>query len=409
MAALDRLIPHPRRVEIDRVDIDAAPTKVWERVRHGDLARSPAVRALFALRTLPDRLGGRATAPPTLRIDELVSTPATPGFQVLVDDPPRELAVGAIGKVWRLAIPFVHVDDAPAFAAFARPDYVRVAWALRIEPRGAHSTLVLELRVDATSAAAWAKFRPYFLLIGPFSRWMRRRLLAGYARALGTPAVPLAGDWRELADGLRGALRMARDLVTPGARADRNHWGLPADAAERAYPGDDLVRTPRWGWTHAIEIDAPAARVWPWIAQVGVGRGGFYSYAFLENLAGCRLRNAEAIHPEWEVQLGDGLVLHPDVPPLDVVEVEPGHHFIALADPEPAPGARAAAWVRASWLFLVEPLGPTRCRFISRYRVATSDDLWTRATFGATLVEPIGFEMDRRMLLGVKERAERPA
>jgi hypothetical protein len=55
---------------------------------------------------------------------------------------------------------------------------------------------------------------------------------------------------------------------------------------------------------------------------------------------------------------------------------------------------------------MLEPLGESRCRFISRYRTATSDDLATRLAYGVA-IEPIGFAMDRRMLLGVKERAER--
>jgi len=407
MTALDRLIPHPRLHELDEVELAASPTKVWECVRHGELVRSRLARALFSLRTLPARLAGREREETTLRVDELVSSEARPGFQILADDPPREVAVGAIGKVWHLDIPFVHVDDADAFAAFARPDYIKVAWALRVEPGGAHAArLVMELRVDATDDAAWAKFRPYFGVIGPFSRWIRRSLLAAFARELGAPG-DTRPDWRDIVDGLRGATRMLADFVTPSDRPTRSHWGLDTRDAVRVYPGDDRVRSPRWGWTHAVEIEAPAERVWPWIAQVGVGRGGFYSYAFLENLAGCHLRNANTIHPEWEVEAGDELVLHPDVPPLRIVELVPGQHFVAFAEAEPAPGARSSAWVQASWLFLVEPLGSERCRFISRYRIATSNDLWTRTTFGPALVEPIGFEMDRRMLLGVKERAER--
>lgn len=98
-------------------------------------------------------------------------------------------------------------------------------------------------------------------------------------------------------------------------------------------------------------------------------------------------------------------MLHPDAPPLSVVEVFPGRCFVAHAADE---SARAAGqpWVAASWLFLVEPLGPGRCRFLSRYRADCSDDLVTRLTFGPALVEPVGFAMDRRMLKGVKGRAE---
>jgi hypothetical protein len=65
--------------------------------------------------------------------------------------------------------------------------------------------------------------------------------------------------------------------------------------------------------------------------------------------------------------------------------------------------------VTGSWLFEIEPLGEERCRLISRYRADCSDDLVSRLRCGPTLVEPVGFAMDRRMLLSVKQRAERVA
>lgn len=191
MAALDRLIPTPRMVETDCVELAAPAALVWERVRHLDLARSPLARALFVLRTLPARIFGERTRgrePPTFRVDDLVSTTEHPGFQLLVDDPPRELAVGAIGKVWQLDIPFEHVADAAAFAAFAREGFVKVAWSLHVVPRGEQGAAVeLQVRVDATGADAWARFRRYWTVIGPASRFIRRSLLASLARELGTP------------------------------------------------------------------------------------------------------------------------------------------------------------------------------------------------------------------------------
>jgi hypothetical protein len=63
----------------------------------------------------------------------------------------------------------------------------------------------------------------------------------------------------------------------------------------------------------------------------------------------------------------------------------------------------------ASWLFLVLPRGADRCQLISRYRCATSNDLASRLQFGATLIEPISFAMDRRMLIGIRQRAEQAA
>ncbi|MCU0673649.1 MAG: hypothetical protein MUE69_12735 [Myxococcota bacterium] len=82
------------------------------------------------------------------------------------------------------------------------------------------------------------------------------------------------------------------------------------------------------------------------------------------------------------------------------------HPVRARRRPDPAAKAAGRAWVETSWLFFLEPLGPSRCRFISRYRTRTSDDLSTRLAYGVA-IEPIGFAMDRRMLLGVKERVER--
>ncbi len=168
-----------------------------------------------------------------------------------------------------------------------------------------------------------------------------------------------------------------------------------------------MIPEPRWSWTHAVEIDAPASEVWPWVAQIGADRGGFYSYQALENAVGCGVRNAERVHPEMAHREGDTLVLHPKMPPLRVTSVAEGRHLLAVGVPEADAVATGERWTAATWLFQVEPLGPGRCRLVSRYRCACSDDLATRLSFGPTLMEPVGFAMDRRMLLGVKARVER--
>jgi hypothetical protein len=586
---LDQLVPLPRLLELDHVDLAASPERVWELVRHGDLARSPLVRALFTVRTLPDRLSGRPSEPLRLRLDDLTSSPERPGFQILIDEPPREVAVAAIGKVWHLDIPFVHVASAEAFARFAEPAFVKVAWAVRVLPRGERDARVeLEVRVDATDEAAWRAFRRYFRLIGPGSHFIRRSVLAGLAHELGVPdaqeeARPLPGDellgdaaaqitqgitiaapaeriwpwlvqmgcrragfysvdaldnggarsarelhpelaaiavgdvlpatsggkdgfevlrveapralvlgglfdiganaqrafiatrperywhvtwafvlepldeqrtrlhvraraafspdsrlhavwirpvhhfmeriqlrnlaarvegrlprddWRDVVAGVAGAALMAFNFVTPFLRRGRAHWGLDAATAERAYPGDDLVPQPRWSWTHGIEIEAPAAEVWGWIAQIGADRGGFYSYQWLENVAGCLVRNAERLHPEWEVKAGDALRLHPRMPALAVVELAPGRHFVASGAADESARAAGKPWVAGSWLFHLEPLGERRCRLVSRFRSACSEDLATRLANSPLVIEPVGFAMDRRMLLGIKARAE---
>jgi hypothetical protein len=181
MSALQRLIPNAHLLEVEHIDVAAPAVEVWERVRQGELARPLAIRALFTVRNLASR--GRGTGSPSIRIDSLRSSPEQPGFQILADEPPHELAVGAIGKVWRLAIPFVHVADEDAYASFAAPGFVKVAWAIRVSPRTQQTCHVeFEVRVAATDDDAWRKFRRYFRVIGPFSRFIRRSLLRGLAR-----------------------------------------------------------------------------------------------------------------------------------------------------------------------------------------------------------------------------------
>lgn len=195
MTALDRLIPNPRLREIDTVDLAGSASQVWSRVRHGDLARSPAIRALFRIRTLPSRASANGGTRSALAIDQLTSSPRAPGFQILADNPPREVAIGAIGKVWHLDIPFVHVGDAKEYGAFSEPGFIKVAWALCVSPLdGSSARLEVEVRVAATDDQSWRKFRRYFRLIGPASRFIRRSTLRALAREFGN-----AGDARRTA------------------------------------------------------------------------------------------------------------------------------------------------------------------------------------------------------------------
>ncbi|HTI34073.1 MAG TPA: hypothetical protein VL422_10390, partial [Miltoncostaea sp.] len=162
---------------------------------------------------------------------------------------------------------------------------------------------------------------------------------------------------------------------------------------------------PRWGWTHAAPADAAAADVWPWVAQLGADRAGFYSYTWLENLAGCGIRDADRVHPEWQARPGDPLVLHPRAPALTVVEVAEGRHLLAHGPADEDARAAGRPWAAASWLLLVEPLGGRRSRIVSRYRCACSEDLGTRLAMGPALLEPVSYAMDTRMLRGIAARA----
>jgi len=182
-----------------------------------------------------------------------------------------------------------------------------------------------------------------------------------------------------------GVAATAAYLVAVQPRLRR--WGATDDEVVRPLPGDELVPDPAIEATWAITIDAPVEEVWPWLAQIGQDRGGFYSYEWLENLAGCKLRNADRIHPEWQQRtVGELVPLHP-ANSLPVACFEPGR-----------------ALVLDGWgAFVVEPIDDQRTRLIARSRVGRG---WIAVMY-RLLVEIPHFIMQRKMLLGIKERAER--
>ena len=88
-------------------------------------------------------------------------------------------------------------------------------------------------------------------------------------------------------------------------------WGAEPEDEKRPLPGDELLPKDGTRILHAVTIDAPVEEVWPWLAQLGQDRGGFYSYEWLENLAGCQMQNADRVRPEWQHrELGETVHLH---------------------------------------------------------------------------------------------------
>ena len=163
---LDKYLPDWRSRQVDRITVTAPPEKAWAEVRGLDFYQFGLVRSLFWLRTLPDRLMGRGSPlPPKMRIDDIWSTPE-PGFRLLEEQKGQEIALGAIGQVWKLKIPFLTVAPKD-WASFHHPNYCKVAWSLRVEPVQGGSTIRVEVRVGATNDEAWDKFKFYWGLSGP--------------------------------------------------------------------------------------------------------------------------------------------------------------------------------------------------------------------------------------------------
>jgi hypothetical protein len=212
-------------------------------------------------------------------------------------------------------------------------------------------------------------------------------------------------DGRGILENIGGAFQILWSLLTPFLRRRRVRWGASPAEWAAAWPGDDLVPAPRWQALHAVTVWAPAAVVWPWLAQIGQGRGGFYSYERLENLVGCGIRNASQILAEHQ-DLGaiDGIRLAAKAPAMPLAVIEPGRGFVLFGGGNPGTGAPAAG--STSWGVFVEPAGPGSARVLSRQRNAWSGDLGAALLFGPWLLEPISFVMDRKMLRGMKQRAE---
>jgi hypothetical protein len=130
--------------------------------------------------------------------------------------------------------------------------------------------------------------------------------------------------------------------------------------------GDELIETSDRTATRAITIPATIDKVWPWIAQLGQGRGGFYSYDFLENLVGCDIHSADRIVREWQdVAVGDEIKLHPQVP-LEVAALVQGRSLVLRGG---VPIGKTPPPYDFTWAFVVrgQPEGTTRLLVRERY------------------------------------------
>jgi hypothetical protein len=179
--------------------------------------------------------------------------------------------------------------------------------------------------------------------------------------------------------------------------------GATDDEADGPLPGDDLIPHSDLSATRAITVRASADQVWPWIAQLGQGRGGFYSYDLLENLAGCDIHSADRIIPEWQtIRVGAEVKLAPQVG-LEVAALKPARALVlrggVTMGSTPPP-------YDFSWAFVLreQPDGTTRLLVRERYG-------YTR-WWAPLLVEPVqvvSFVMSQKMLRGIRDRAERIA
>jgi hypothetical protein len=182
-----------------------------------------------------------------------------------------------------------------------------------------------------------------------------------------------------------------------------HRWGATDAEVTSTLPGDELLAQPLVRWTHGITINAPPDAVWPWIAQIGDTRGGYYSYTFIENQVGALTgaadykvvyTNADRIHPEWQKpQPGDSIIQSV----LKIRAVEPGQYLLADSlDPA------LMNWI---WLWYLQPAAnDQQTRLIVRFGIDAPPGPPNPAM--GFMMDIGGFVMEQNMLQGIKLRAE---
>jgi len=186
-------------------------------------------------------------------------------------------------------------------------------------------------------------------------------------------------------------------------------WGATDEEAAMPLPGDEIVPQPHYMANHAIRIEAPPAVVWAWLIQIGQGRGGFYSYDWLENLLGLGIHSSDEIVPEFQtLKPGDHVRLAPESERADL------HYEVVSVEPEKALVLKTSGTLEeniahrmpfGTWVFVLLKEGDGATRLLARTRNSFGRGMGN-ALINKYGLEPVHFLMERRMLLGIKKRAE---
>jgi hypothetical protein len=184
-------------------------------------------------------------------------------------------------------------------------------------------------------------------------------------------------------------------------------WGATDEELSRTWPGDEMAPTPASLATRAVTIHAPAEEVWPWILQIGQGRGGFYSYTWLENLFGARIHNADRILPECQSRkVGDTVWMTPSERYggkgcMRVARLDPGRAMVLVSPDDYDTVVKTGVAPLGIWSFILDPVDERTTRLIVCSRSGPKEGPGRYLIF-----DPAHFIMERKMMLGIRDRAE---
>jgi hypothetical protein len=216
----------------------------------------------------------------------------------------------------------------------------------------------------------------------------------------------------DVVEGMEGAVHIAFQMFFwPLTLINRNRWGAMDEEIDMVLPGDELIPSPKVGYTHAISIQRPKEYVWPWVAQLGQGRGGFYSYQALENIAGCQIYNTEEILPEFQDLTSlSGIALHPKIPAVPIHSHQVNEYLLLHADSLTEHTTEQKSvdtdFIKVSWLFHMREVAPNTTRLISRWRSDFPNTFAAKMGYGAPITGSMAHVMDIKMLKGIKKRVE---
>lgn len=179
---IDSFAPNFDATEVHRIAINASRQTVYEALRTADLGRSPVIKLLLLLRSMPGFIARRGNSVPQNKKITL-QTMIDSGFGILSEVPSEEIVLGVTGRFWRPTgnvSPFVRTDfDLPVRSGFARG-----VWNFTVrDSRDGGTVLQTETRVICGDDASRRKFAAYWLLVRPFSGLIRLIMLRNVRRA----------------------------------------------------------------------------------------------------------------------------------------------------------------------------------------------------------------------------------